>query len=212
MSAAAVEHPCDDDEPPTLLEEANILMDRLPGYRVEILGGTITVAPPPDAPHASVLTRLMRPFLEVGLGDGETEILQGVGLWLPSGGEDYAIPDLALVDADIDGRLVENNCYDPAVFRLVLEVTSSNHRNDLRNKVAVYGEAKIPVYVIVDRKHGRVHVLTEPVAGGYDNHQVYAPGQQATLPASIGAEVTLDVAALVKTGQRKAREARPLTD
>ncbi len=52
MSAAAVEHPCDDGEPPALLTEANILRDRLPGYRVEILGGAITAAPPP-APRAA---------------------------------------------------------------------------------------------------------------------------------------------------------------
>jgi len=38
----------------------------------------------------------------VSLGDEETEVLQGIGLWLPSGPEDYAIPDLALVDSDFD--------------------------------------------------------------------------------------------------------------
>ncbi|MFH8474689.1 Uma2 family endonuclease [Streptomyces sp. NPDC018000] len=202
MSAAAVEHPCD-GEPESLLETANMLMEQHPGHRVEIIGGIITVAPPPDGPHARALTKLMRPFIAAGLDDGETEVLQGIGLWLPGGPEDYAIPDLAVVDADFDEHPVENNCYDPAVFRLVLEVTSSNYNNDLRNKVAAYAEAKIPVYVIVDRKHGRVHVLTEPMGGGYDSHQVCAPGQQVTLPASIGAAVTLDVADLLKAGQRR---------
>ncbi|MFG2559349.1 Uma2 family endonuclease [Streptomyces sp. NPDC048496] len=202
MSAAAVEHPCD-GEPESLLETANRLMEQNPGYRVEIIGGVITVTPPPDGPHARALTKLMRPFLAAGLDDGETEVLQGIGLWLPGGPEDYAIPDLSVVDADLDEHVIENNCYDPAVFRLVLEVTSSNYNNDLRNKVTAYAEAKIPVYVIVNRKHGRVHVLTEPIADGYGSHQVYAPGQQVTLPASIGAEVTLDVADLLKAGQRR---------
>ncbi|MCX4846213.1 Uma2 family endonuclease [Streptomyces sp. NBC_00893] len=200
MSAAAVEHPCDGD-PESLLETANSLMEQHPGYRVEIIGGVITVAPSPDAPHARVLTKIMRPFVAAGLDDGETEVLQGIGLWLPGGPEDYAIPDLAIVDADLDEHLVENNCYDPAVFRLVLEVTSSNYNNDLRNKVAAYSEAKIPVYVIIDRRHGRVHVLTEPMGGGYDSHQVYAPGQTVTLPESIGAPVPLDVAELVRAGR-----------
>lgn len=63
--------------------------------------------------------------------------------------------------------------------------------------------AKIPVHAIVNRKHGRVHVLTEPIAGGYHSHQVYAPGRQVSLPASIGAEVTLDVADLLKAGQHR---------
>ncbi|MDX3062621.1 MULTISPECIES: Uma2 family endonuclease [Streptomyces] len=200
MSAAAVEHPCD-DEPEPMLVTANHLMEQLPGYRVEIIGGVITVAPPPDGPHANALTTLMIPFLAAGLHNDETRVLQAIGLWLPGGPEDYAIPDLAVVDADFDEHLIENNCYDPAVFRLVLEVTSSNYNNDLRNKVTSYAEAKVPAYVIVDRRHSRIHVLTVPAGGTYDSHQIYAPGQTVTLPESIGAEVTLDVAALVKAGR-----------
>ncbi|HEY9328848.1 MAG TPA: Uma2 family endonuclease [Streptomyces sp.] len=203
MSAAAVEHPCEDEPELSLLEEANELAEQLPGRRVEIIGGVITVAPPPDGPHADALTTLMIPFLAAGLHGEESRILQGIGLWLPGGPEDYAIPDLAIVDADLDEHRLENNCYDPAVFRLVLEVTSSNYRSDLRHKVAAYAEAKIPVYVILDRKHSRVHVLTEPVGGAYDRHEVYAPGQDAPLPDSIGAAVTLDVGELVKSGRAK---------
>lgn len=200
MSAAAVEHPCDDDPEPMLVT-ANRLMEQLPGYRVEIIGGVITVAPPPDGPHARALTKLMRSFITAGLDDGESAVLQAIGLWLPGGPEDYAIPDLAVVDADFDGHLVENNCYDPAVFRLVLEVTSGNYKSDLRNKVAAYAEAKIPAYVVLDRRHGRLHVLTEPTGCTYDSHEVYAPGQSAELPASIGADMTLDVAELVEAGR-----------
>lgn len=66
-----------------------------------------------------------------------------------------------------------------------------------------YAQAKIPVYVIVDRKHGRVHVLTDPLPGGYDRHEVHAPGQQAPLSASIGAEVSLNVDELVRAGRPK---------
>lgn len=200
MSAAAVEHPCD-GEPESLLAMADRLAEQNPDYRVEIIGGVITVAPSPDAPHARVLTKIMRPFIAAGLDDGETEVFQGIGVWLPGGPADFAVPDLSIVDADLDEHLVENNCYDPAVFRLVLEVTSSNYNNDLRNKVAAYSEAKIPVYVIIDRKHSRVHVLTEPMGGGYDSHQVYAPGQTVTLPEPIGAPVTLDVDKLIQAGR-----------
>ncbi|WP_030799313.1 Uma2 family endonuclease [Streptomyces mediolani] len=180
-------------------------MDRLPGYRVEIIDGMLSVAPLRDGPHADALTTVMLPLLSAGLsnGDTEVEVLQGIGLWLPSGPEDYAIPDLSIVDADFDDHLIENNCYAPACFRLVLEVISENHRTDLRHKVTAYAQAKIPVYVIVDRKHSRVHVLTEPLPAGYDRHEVYAPGRQAPLPASIGAEVSLDVDEIVRAGSPK---------
>ncbi|MFF3535241.1 Uma2 family endonuclease [Streptomyces sp. NPDC002466] len=187
--------------PETLLTTANRLMEQHPGYRVEIIGGVIVVAPIPDGRHAEVLTEVMIPLLAAELHGQATDVLQRVGLWLPGDPEDYAVPDLAIVDADLDEHLIENNCYDPAAFRLVLEVTSIDYNNDLRNKVAAYAEAKIPVYVIIDRRHGRVHVLTEPVSGGYDSHQVYAPGQEVTLPESIGAPVTLDVDELVRAGR-----------
>ncbi len=203
MSAAAVEQPFD-DEPVTLTAIAGEIMERHPGYRVEIIGGSLLVTPAPDIPHARALTKLMRPFIAAGLDDGESEVLQGIGLWLPTDTEDYAIPDLAVVDADADEHLVENNAYDPACFRLVLEVTSGNWKNDLKTKVAAYAEAKVPVYVIVDRKHQRLHVLADPAGDTYETHRVHAPGETVTLPDSIGAKVTLDVEQILKAGRDKA--------
>ncbi|MCZ0987370.1 Uma2 family endonuclease [Streptomyces diastatochromogenes] len=200
MSAAAVERPSGDRP---LIAEANRLMERNPGYRVEIIGGQIIVSPPRDGAHARALTQLMRPFIAAGPADGETEVLQGIGLWLPAGGEDYAIPDLAVVDADLEEHFVENNCYDPVCFRLVLEVTSSNYRTDLRTKVAAYAEAKVPIYVIVDRKHQRLHVLTDPAGDKYENHRPHAPGEMVTLPDSLGAMVTLDVAEILEAGRSR---------
>ncbi|WP_406228003.1 Uma2 family endonuclease [Streptomyces anthocyanicus] len=200
MSAASAELP--HGELP-LIAEANRLMDRNPGYRVEIIGGQLLVTPPPDVPHSRALTRLMRPFIAAGLDDGETEVHQGIGLWLPMDAEDYAIPDLAIVDTDVDHHLVENNCYDPVCFRLVLEVTSSNWRNDLKAKVTAYAAAMVPVYVIVDRKHQRLHVLTDPDCADYSTHRVHSPGETVTLPDSLGAEVTLDVGEILAAGRPK---------
>lgn len=197
MSAAPVEYTCPEPQqaprPLTLLEQADKLTEQLPGYRVEILGGVLTVTPPPDLAHARALSRLRRPFVAAGLDGGESEVLEGVGLWLPDGPEDFAVPDLCVIDADAEDHLIDHNCYDPVSFRLVLEVTSGNYRNDLQTKVVAYGNAKVPVYVIVDRKHDRLHVLTEPIENGYGSHRLHAPGQQVTLPESLGAEVTLDV-------------------
>ncbi|MFF5017675.1 Uma2 family endonuclease [Streptomyces sp. NPDC001165] len=197
MSAAAVERPSGDRP---LIAEANRIMERFPGYRVEIIGGQILVSPPPDGAHARALTDLMVPFLTAGLHGPESQVLQGIGLWLPAGVEDYAIPDLVVVDADFEEHFVENNCYDPVCFRLVLEVTSSNYRTDLRTEVAAYAEAKVPVYVIVDRKHQRLHVLTDPAGDKYENHRPHAPGEMVALPDSLGAKVTLDVAEILAAG------------
>lgn len=68
MSAPPAERPYGEPEPErTLLEEANVFMERLPGYRVEIIGGQILVSPPADGAHARGLTDLMLPFLTAGL-------------------------------------------------------------------------------------------------------------------------------------------------
>ncbi|KAB7852405.1 Uma2 family endonuclease [Streptomyces mobaraensis] len=200
MPVAATERPRDREEP-TLLEEAERLAERNPGYRVEILGGQITVTPPPDAFHALSLTDLT--YALKAAHTEETSVVQGVAVWLPDGPYDYAIPDLSVVDGDADEHAVESTYYDPAVFRLVLEVTSTNYAQDVRTKVAAYAIAKIPVYVIVDRKKQRLHVLTDPFANEYRDHRVYAPGERAELPESIGATIELDVnAVLEKAGRR----------
>ncbi|MFK0232312.1 Uma2 family endonuclease [Streptomyces vinaceus] len=186
-----------------LIDMANRLMEQNPGVRVEIIGGQILVSPPADGAHARGLTDLMLPFLTAGLHGVDSQVVQAIGLWLPDGREDYAIPDLSLVDADFEDHLVENNCYDPVSFRLVVEVTSSNYKTDLRTKVTAYANANVPVYVIVDRRHGRLHVLTDPAADEYATHRVHAPGELVTLPDSIGAKVTLDVAAVLTAAQAK---------
>ncbi|MFE2040181.1 Uma2 family endonuclease [Streptomyces sp. NPDC059477] len=203
MSAASVEQ-FFNDERFSLTAIADEIMERHPGYRVEIIGGHLLVTPSPDAPHARALTKLMSPFMAAGLDGGETEVLQNVAIWLPTGVEDYAIPDLSVVDADVDHHLIENNAYDPVCFRLVLEVTSKNWKDDLRTKVGAYAEANVPVYLIVDRKHQRLHVLTEPTGGEYTSHRIHAPGETVTLPDTVGAEVTIDVENIIKEGQSRA--------
>ncbi|MET8539335.1 Uma2 family endonuclease [Kitasatospora sp. NPDC004799] len=190
MSAAAVEEPF---EQMTLLETAELFSRQLVGHRVEILGGQITVTPPPGGQHGDSLTSVSLPFLVAGLHGETTRLIQGIGLWLPGGPSDYAIPDMSIVDADYADHLIERNCYDPVIFRLVLEVTSSNYLVDLKVKPVLYAEAEVPVYVIVDRKNLKVMVLTDPQDGEYRVHAVHHPGQTFTLPESIGAAVTLSV-------------------
>ncbi|GGR53842.1 MULTISPECIES: Uma2 family endonuclease [Streptomyces] len=194
MSAAAVERPHDDW---SQIAEANQIMERLPGLRAEIIGGQILVSPAPDGPHSEALMLFAAPFQQLGL----VRALPGIGLWLPTGPEDYVIPDLSVVDDDYRDHLVENSCYDPVCFRLVMEVTSSNWRTDLRDKVACYARAGIPVYVIIDRHHQRIHLLTSPVADRYQNHGIHTPGELVTLPESVGGKVALDVTRLLQAGQ-----------
>lgn len=98
------------------------------------------MTPPADVSHALALSWLGEEFgaraRTVGL-----RLVQGVGLWLPSGPEDYAIPDLSVVEADIKDAHVMKNCYAAHAFRMVVEVTSTNWSDDLGPKVEDYAQA-----------------------------------------------------------------------
>ena len=52
MPASAVERPREDRP---LIAEANLIMERLPGRRVEIIGGQLLLSPAPDGPHSEAL-------------------------------------------------------------------------------------------------------------------------------------------------------------
>ncbi|MEV7774204.1 Uma2 family endonuclease [Kitasatospora sp. NPDC086791] len=128
-----------------------------------------------------------------GMVDRDPWPVQRLAIWLPTGPDDFAMPDLSVVDGEFHDRMVTYNCYDPAVFRLVPEVTSAALCSDLTRKPAAYAMAGVPVYVIVDRAGRRVVVLTEPEDGEYRKEVVHGPGRVFTLPESIGVSVALGV-------------------
>jgi Uma2 family endonuclease len=181
----------------TLGEAADLLSRALPGHRVEILQGRLTVTPPPDGSHALSLTKLGRAFDRAGLVEAGYEYVQGVGLWLPTLPEDFAIPDFSIVDEDFRDAYVTKNYYAPNVFRLVVEVTSSNWSDDLGPKVECYAQAGIPAYLIVDRKHDEVLLCTDPADGKYPDPVRYKRGQSVPVPESVGVSLELSVDTLL---------------
>ncbi|KOV60107.1 membrane protein [Streptomyces sp. NRRL WC-3618] len=181
----------------TLGEAADLLARALPGHRVEILQGRLTVTPPPDGSHALSLTNLGRAFDRAGIVEAGHEYVQGVGLWLPTLPEDFAIPDFSIVDADFRDAHVTKNYYAPNVFRMVVEVTSSNWSDDLYAKVECYAQAGIPAYLIADRKHDEVLLYTDPADGKYPDPQHFERGQRVPVPESVGVRVELSADALL---------------
>ncbi|NEC91504.1 Uma2 family endonuclease [Streptomyces sp. SID12501] len=181
----------------TLGEAADQLSRALPGHRVEILQGRLTVTPPPDGSHALSLTKLGRAFDLAGIVAAGHEYVQGVGLRLPALPEDFAIPDFSVVDEDFRDAHVTKNYYAPKVFRLVVEVTSSNWSDDLYVKVECYAQAGIPAYLVADRKHGEVLLYADPVDGKYPDPQRFKRGQSVLVPESVGVRVELSVDTLL---------------
>ncbi|MFJ6798968.1 Uma2 family endonuclease [Streptomyces sp. NPDC091268] len=181
----------------TIAEAADRLSRELPGHRVEILQGRLTVTPPADGSHALSLSWLTEKFYDAGARKAGLRYVQGIGLWLPTGADDYAIPDFALVEADFRDHKVQRNCYAPDVFRLVVEVTSSNWSDDIGVKVDSYAKADIPVYVIADRHHDEAVLCCDPRDGTYRMRRTYKRGTSIPLPDSIGVSLELPVELLL---------------
>ncbi|MGW0393568.1 Uma2 family endonuclease [Streptomyces sp. NPDC003042] len=177
----------------TIAEAADRLSTQLPGHRVEILQRRLTVTPPADGRHARTLTRLTVAFHKAGATEAGLEFLQGIGLWLPTGPDDYAIPDFSLVEEDFLDSKVQKNCYAPDVFRMIVEVTSSNWSDDIGVKVESYAKADIPVYVIADRHHDEVVVYTDPRSASYRLRRTFKRGSSVPLPEYIGVTLELPV-------------------
>ncbi len=181
----------------TLGEAADQLARALPGHRVEILQGRLTVTPPPDGSHALSLSWLVVQFHLAGARQAGLRYVQGVGIWLPTLPADFAIPDFSLVDEDFRDAHVTKNYYAPNVFRMVVEVTSSNWSDDLGPKVECYAQAGIPAYLIADRKHGEVLLYTDPADGKYPDPQRFKRGQTVPVPESVGVTLELSVDTLL---------------
>ncbi|MEV1066587.1 Uma2 family endonuclease [Streptomyces sp. NPDC050263] len=116
---------------------------------------------------------------------------------MPTLPEDFAIPDFSVVDEDFRDAHVTKNHYAPNVFRLVVEVTSSNWSDDLYVKVECYAQAGIPAYLIADRKHGEVLLYADPADGKYPDPQRFERGQSVPIPESVGVRVELSVDTLL---------------
>ncbi|MEU0676383.1 Uma2 family endonuclease [Streptomyces sp. NPDC006172] len=181
----------------SLLDAADRLWEELPGHRVEILNGSIVVTPPPDGPHQQSCYEVAYLFRDAGAREAGLRAIPGIGLWLPTGPSDCAVPDVSVVDADYQDALVEYNCYAPHVFRLVMEVTSTNWSNDTIIKLGVYAQANLPVYVVVDRAHDEVLLYTNPRDGKYPDPKRYRRGQTVPVPESVGISLDLSVDALL---------------
>ena len=74
---------------------------------------------------------------------------------------------------------------------LIIEVSESSLRMDTKVKAPLYAEAKIPAYWI-DRPHGVVHLLTEPVEGRYTRSERRGPGELLTCDGLPGVSISID--------------------
>lgn len=144
--------------------------------RVELIEGELLVMTPQEPLHASTVHRLTERLFAVYGGRF------GIRVQLPLVASDVSLPepDLAVVRGDAHAFERRHPSGSEAV--LVIEVSSSSERRDLR-KVGVYAKAGVPVYwrVCVDSR--RLELFEGPRTDGiYSSARVLDEGDEVALP------------------------------
>ncbi|MFE3608038.1 Uma2 family endonuclease [Streptomyces goshikiensis] len=157
------------------------------GWKVEIIEGIVTVAPPPTGNHsliAAKLTACLQPVIP-----GDWSLHQTLGVEIPAKSGLY-IPDLLIApDAVVTG-----SPFIPAAeAELVVEITSPyNAKHDRIKKLAGYAQAGVPLYLLIDAFAPLGPTLTlhgEPRGDLYRVLHVGKFGEPFHLPAPFDVDV-----------------------
>ena len=134
--------------------------------RVELLEGQLVEMSPQGEPHA-MITAVLGDYITRRLP--ETMIVrQHSGI--RAGERSMPEPDIAVVPR-------RRALHHPDEAFLVAEVSDSSLRNDREIKSRIYARAKIQEYWLIDVKHERVEVRTEPSRKGFEKTELFGRGE-----------------------------------
>lgn len=126
--------------------------------RVELLDGVLVEVSPQSPEHAAVLRELFALLAPIAL-EGDLQVASQAPL-LVARQSSRPEPDMAVVRRPGPGR-------HPTEALLVVEIAISSRQLDLNAKAAIYAEAGVPDYWVVDVAGREVVVHREPAAGRY---------------------------------------------
>lgn len=151
----------DENEGPSP-EELLYSLELPPGYRAELIEGDIIVTPPPNMEHEGYFVETTARFIENGWRVSGT-----LGLVTPLG---LIEPDLTVARREYFANQKPGGWrtwQNPDGVALVAEITSSNPLKDRDSKRRGYAGAKIPLYLLIDRKAKATVLFSEPEDGDY---------------------------------------------
>jgi len=125
--------------------------------RVELIDGEILEMSPVNWPHIVAVKKLDVALTAAFAGIGWTSVQNPV--IVPDGEPE---PDIAVHP----GRLsdYDKKPTDPPV--LIVEVSHTNLKHDLKRKPPIYARADVPEYWVLDLEHRLLHVFRTPDASG----------------------------------------------
>lgn len=156
-----------------------------PDERVELIDGVIIDMAPIGSRHAGVLRRLNR-LLTVAV---RTRGILSSQLPVRLGRSSEPQPDLAILkprDDFYDGAHPQ-----PEDVLLLIEVSATSIRHDLRVKVPLYARHRIPEVWVVDLTGGLLYLHRRPEAGTYAEQSSLADPGVLALAALPDVEVDL---------------------
>lgn len=165
-------------------------IDLPPGYRAEIINGSIVVSPTPTYRHARIVN-IVDKALALEIGNG-LEAVQVVTVELAATEERY-VPDLVVLPSE----LVDGVGWDgpdwlrPAeAAEFVLEVVSRSSANpDWNDKVKGYASVGVPLYLVVDPIRQQSVLFSSPKGDGYAEQHRVSFGQSLHIPEPFDVDI-----------------------
>ncbi|WP_030619659.1 Uma2 family endonuclease [Streptomyces achromogenes] len=160
---------------------------------LEFINGRIGVKKVADGDHDTIVTWLARRCMQAR---PDLDLYQGRGLRVEASREGRAKPDAVIApEAHFAGH---GEWADPAGVLMVVEVTSydsDTDRRDRHEKPTVYGQAEIPLYLLIDRDSCTLTVHSGPdrQIGGYRDVHTAKFGEKVALPGPMGIELDTEI-------------------
>ncbi|MBC2906595.1 Uma2 family endonuclease [Streptomyces cupreus] len=160
---------------------------------LEFINGRIGVKKAADGDHSTIVSWLAKRCMRAR---PDLDLYCGRGLRVAANRQGRARPAAVLApEAHFAGH---GEWSDPDGALMVVEVTSydsDTDRRDRHEKPAAYGQAEIPVYLLIDRGSCTVTVHSSPdrKVGGYRAANTAKLGEKVLLPDPIGIELDTEI-------------------
>lgn len=158
-----------------------------PEARIELVRGAIVDMPPTGPEHESRVARLTRLFDRL-VGDAALVWPQGNAVRLPHS-QSRPQPDLTVLRWRDDFYSGQRPGAEDVI--LLVEVSDSSLKYDQGVKRALYAEAGIAEYWVVNLADSVVEVYTHPGEGTYTSVRTARRGEMLPLPDELGGSIAV---------------------
>ncbi len=132
--------------------------------KYELLEGDIYPMPPEEPEHAGISSDIAYQFIRRGATVWHARIEKPLRL-----GDSEPIPDIAIVPGRTRNYLAQH----PTTALLIIESAHTSLPRDRTRKLAIYAQAGIPEYWIVNQQDRRLEVYREPAGSEYKAIRYY---------------------------------------